>query len=519
MSVRLLVVNHPSFLVPRSSFLVPRSLFLLPRSSSLIPLKMTQKNETPVLILSLLITLGVIAGGWWFFNKDKSSIVEKTTPQSQPTETVTPSQPPPTTSNIEVDSLLSMGNQILIAENPSEDKKTAVAALVRGDYAKAIPLLEKSLKNNRNDPEALIYLNNARIRDSASYTLVASVPIGSNLNVAKEMLRGVAQAQDEINKNGGIAGKLLKIAIADDRNDGETAKQLANTFVRDESILGVIGHFSSSVTLAAAPIYQENGLVVISPTSTSVELSSASDYVFRTVPSDRYAGNALAKYLLQTLKQRQVAIVYTSESSYSKSLRNVFKTEALSSGGDIVAEFDFAKPDFSVAGVVPKARESGAEALVLFPSSAYLDTVNDSLAIIQINNGNLALLGGDSLYRPETLKITGESGKGMVLAVPWHILSESNSNFPRNATRLWGGDVNWRTALAYDATQALAEAIASKPTRQGIQETLRAGDFSLSGASGTVKFLPSGDRDKAVQLVEIQAGERSGYGMDFVPIP
>ena len=391
--------------------------------------------------------------------------------------------------------------------------------MAQEDYAKAIPLLEESLRNNRNDPEALIYLNNARIGNDPSYTLVASVPIGSNLNVAKEILRGVAQAQDEINENGGIAGKPLIIAIADDRNDEETARQLATTFAQDKSILGVIGHFSSSTTLAAAPIYQDNGLVVISPTSTSVELSGASDYVFRTVPSDRYAGNALVKYLLQTLKQRKAAIVYTSESSYSKSLRNVFKTEALSSGGDVVAEFDFAQSDFNVAGVVQKARQEGAEALVLFPSSAYLDTVNDSLAIIQINNGNLALLGGDSLYRPETLKITGESGKGMVLAVPWHILSQPNSSFPRNATRLWGGDVNWRTALAYDATQALAEAIASNPTRQGIQETLRSGDFKISGASGTVKFLPSGDRDKAVQLVEIQTGDRSSYGVDFVPIP
>ena len=157
--------------------------------------------------------------------------------------------------------------------------------------------------------------------------------------------------------------------------------------------------------------------------------------------------------------------------------------------------------------------------MILFPSAAYLDTINDSLAIIQINNGKLPLLGGDSLYRPDTLKISGESAKGMVLAVPWHLLSDLNSSFPQNATRLWGGDVNWRTALAYDATQALAEAITNKPTRQGIQETLSSDNFRITGASGTVKFLPSGDRDKAVQLVEVKEGSRSGFGVDFVPIP
>jgi branched-chain amino acid transport system substrate-binding protein len=475
---------------------------------------MAQKNETPVLILSLLITLGVIGGGWWFFNKNKPSVTNNSQPSIE-----TPDRSSSQNNNVAVESLISTGNQILITEDSNNSKKTAVSAIAKKDFPQAISDLEASLQSNRNDPEALIYLNNARIGNGAAYTLVTSVPIGSNLNVAREMLRGVAQAQAEINQNGGIAGKPLKIAIADDSNDPNIAQQLAKAYSNNSEILGVIGHFSSEVTLAAAPIYQENGLVAISPTSTSVELSGASQYVFRTVPSDRYAGNALAKYFLETLKLRKAAIVYTSQSSYSKSLQNIFKTEILSSGGEIVAEFDFSQPNFNVADLVQQAQQEGAEALILLPGSAYLETINDSLAIIQINNGKLPILAGDSLYRPETLKITGKSATNMVLAVPWHILNHSNSAFPQNATRLWGGDVNWRSALAYDATQVLAEAIKLNPTRQGIQQALTSDNFSLIGASGKVKFLPSGDRDKAVELVQVRSGNRTGYGVDFVPIP
>lgn len=469
---------------------------------------MAQKNETLVLILSLLITLGLIGVGWWFFARQPST---ETGSQTNPTLLQN--------NNITVDSLISTGNRELIAENSNEKKKAAISAIASGDYQQAISFLETSLKIDRNDPEALIYLNNARIGNNESYILVASVPISSNLNVAREMLRGVAQAQDEINQNGGIAGKPLKIAIADDGNNPDTARKLAEAYIKNKAILGVIGHFSSEVTLAAAPIYQEKGLVAISPTSTSIELSGASQYVFRTVPSDRYAGNALAKYFLENLKKRKAAIVYSSQSSYSKSLQNIFKTEVVSSGGEIVAEFDFAQPNFNVADIVQKAQQEGAEALILFPSSAYLDTVNDSLAIIQINNGKLPVLGGDSLYRPETLKITGKSAINTVLAVPWHILNHSNSPFPQNATRLWGGDVNWRSALAYDATEVLAQAIQLNPTRQGIQQALSSSEFSFTGASGKVKFLPSGDLDKAVELVEVKPGSRTGYGVDFVPIP
>ena len=322
---------------------------------------MSQKNETPVLILSLLITLGVIGGGWWFYNQNRNPIASDS---SSTNNTDNTPKPPSIQNNGKVDSLISTGDRFLFAENISNSKQKGISALADGDYEQAVSMLKASLKLNRNDPEALIYLNNARIGNKTSYIIVASVPISSTPNVAKEILRGVAQAQNEINQNGGIAGKSLKIAIADDSNDAETAQQLANTFAKDKSILGVIGHFSSSVTLAAAPVYQDNNLVLISPTSTSVELSGASDYVFRTVPSDRYAGNALVRYLLQNLQQRKAAVIYTSESSYSQSLRNVFKTEALSSGGDIVAEYDFAQSGFNVAGVVQKARQEGAEAIV-----------------------------------------------------------------------------------------------------------------------------------------------------------
>jgi branched-chain amino acid transport system substrate-binding protein len=73
--------------------------------------------------------------------------------------------------------------------------------------------------------------------------------------------------------------------------------------------------------------------------------------------------------------------------------------------------------------------------------------------------------------------------------------------------------------MAYDATQALIAAIKRNPTRQGVQEALSASDFSASGASGEIRFLPSGDRNRAVQLVKIEKGSRSGFGYDFVPIP
>lgn len=75
------------------------------------------------------------------------------------------------------------------------------------------------------------------------------------------------------------------------------------------------------------------------------------------------------------------------------------------------------------------------------------------------------------------------------------------------------------TKEGYDAAQALLEAISSEePSRSSIQKALVAPDFQVNGASGTIRFLPSGDRNQALQLVQVQPGDLTGFGYDFVPL-
>ncbi|HEY9743916.1 MAG TPA: receptor ligand binding family protein, partial [Coleofasciculaceae cyanobacterium] len=100
-----------------------------------------------------------------------------------------------------------------------------------------------------------------------------------------------------------------------------------------------------------------------------------------------------------------------------------------------------------------------------------------------------------------------------------HILGNPKAEFPKAANQLWGGEVNWRTAMAYDAAKALIAAIGRNPSRSGVQQALSASDFSASGAAGGIQFLPSGDRNQAVQLVRIQPGKRTSFGYEFVPVP
>jgi branched-chain amino acid transport system substrate-binding protein len=466
---------------------------------------MSQRKETIVLLLSLAVTLALVAAGLSWFIKDSD--------RNPGFGTGTGSSPDATTS---VKERISAGEKLLIPSQATPEKREAVEAIAKGNYQVAVSKLEASLRSDRNDPEALTYLNNARIGNQKSYTIAASLPIGSDVNAAKEMLRGVAQAQNEVNQSGGIKNVPLKVLIANDDNNPEVAKQVATAFVKNSDILGVVGHFASDVTLAAGKEYNSGQLVAISPVSTSVQLSGFSKYVFRTVPSDRFAANALSRYMLTQLKRKKAAVFFNSGSNYSKSLKGEFTTALYGDGGQLLAEYDFANPTFNAGDDVEQAIKQGAEVLMLAPNSAKLDK---ALQVVAVNRKRLQLLAGDDAYTPDTLQIGGESAVGMVLAVPWHILGNPQAEFPKAANQLWGAPVNWRTAMAYDAAKALIAAIGKNPSRTGVQQALSAPDFSASGAAGDIRFSPSGDRNQAAQLVTIQAGTHTRFGYEFVPVP
>ncbi|HEY9691749.1 MAG TPA: ABC transporter substrate-binding protein [Oculatellaceae cyanobacterium] len=469
---------------------------------------MSQKNETTVLVLSLLITLAAVgAGFWWLTNKsgiNLGNLIKTGSPISESSQ------------DKSVEDRISFGDKILITGISSPPKQAGVDAIASKNYQSAVANFQAAIKVNRNDPEALILLNNARIENKKSYTIAALVPIGSDVNGSLEILRGVAQAQNEINQAGGVKGVPLKIAIANDENNPEIAKKIAATLVQNSEVLGVVGPYASDVTLAAGSVFQSGQLVAISPTSTSVKLSSFSRYIFRTVPSDYVAARALANYMITQLKQQNVAVVFNSKSSYSQSLKSEFVTAVSLSGGQVSSEFDLSQPNFSAAKSVEQATKQQVKVLML---AANTDTLDKALQVVQINRLRLTLLAGDDAYTPKTLEVGGASAVGMIVAVPWHIDAQPNSVFARTSRILWGGAVNWRTALAYDATEALITAIERNPTRAGVQQALSSPDFSTIGASGVVRFLPSGDRNSSVQLVKIVPGTRSGTGYDFVPVP
>ena len=409
--------------------------------------------------------------------------------------------------------LISLGEEILISDPKSKSKSKlkilGSQAFKDEDYSSAISLFKDSLINFPNDPESLIYLNNSNAEISSTvtgndtYKIAISVP-SESIGLANEILRGAAQVQQQTNDSGGINGRLIKVLIADDPGEVQKIRQIAENLANDPEVLGVIGHASSDSTLEASRIYNDNNLISISPTSTSVALSEQPYPIFRTSPGDKKLANILSEYAVSN-DYLKIAIFYDSSSIYSQSFANEFELNAISLNAEIVYKSEIIQSNIEPNEQLKLAREAGAEVGVLIPST--LESLSSSLQIIeagfQKNKNLLPLLGSDSLYSYETLQI---DSRGLVLAIPSFV--PLNSLFQESSEQLWENRVNWRTAMSYDATIALLDAIrqAQEPTRESVWKILTSPDFSVQGAIERIQFSHKGERlseGKLVRVVEL----------------
>jgi branched-chain amino acid transport system substrate-binding protein len=414
----------------------------------------------------------------------------------------------------------SMGTSILIQENITPDKEAGVQAFAKGEYKNAQKSLAKSLRKSPNDPEARIYLNNANAADATNpFKLAIVVPLSGRLSSAQEILRGVAQAQEEFNQDGGIAGRLLEIEIADDRSDADTGKNIAELLVNDVSILAVIGHNASEVSVEAAPIYQKGKLVMITPTTGTNKLRDKSEafrtlpadanYIFRVVPSVATDAVNLKKFV-QAKSLKKLLVCSDSESPYSQDILNEFAS--VNSG----IKCDFDDRSFNRKSIINESIKRKVDGFMLTPS---VIRIEQALNFIQDAPRDVEILGGSTIYNPKTLKL-GDKVNGLLLSIAWHPdSSSSNRVFAKKAQHLWNGDINWRTAMSYDAAQAILEGLKKSPTktREGLQSVLSREDFAVEGAAGPIKFSRLGDRKSNPNLGILVEAQCKPIGCRFVP--
>jgi len=406
----------------------------------------------------------------------------------------------------------------------NEDANRGVQLLNQNQFTEALVALDKAVMGDPKDPEILIYKNNSLARTKATavaptFRIAVITPATQNDDVAMEILRGVAQAQDRFNKNGGLSGRYLELVLATDANNPQEAQLLAQTLVAQPDLLAVLGHNISSVTQTVLPIYEAAGVALISSTSTSTDLKSKT--FFRTVPSDQAMGAKLVDYLVsQSVKQ--VGLVYDQD-NYSQSLLRVVTTGLGAAGIRVARKLDLTTPNFDASQAIEDLNNEPAsdrpEVIVLMPGQKNKLVVNQLLKANAQRQQRFQFIGSDTLYNSDTLAIGADVVKGLILAVPWARDSATAGAFAERTRSQWKGDVGWRVATSYDAMQALIQSLSDQADRASILGKLQQLNLAATETAGEPLTFTNGDRNGAALLVEAtnrpSCGQVSGTGMAF----
>ena len=282
---------------------------------------------------------------------------------------------------------------------------------------------------------------------------------GTTATFGQSTENGVKLAIDEVNAVGGVGGKQLEMFSEDDQSKAEEAATAVQKLINQDQVVALIGEVASSRSLAAAPIAQEAGVPMISPSSTNPEVTRKGNFIFRTCFIDPFQGTVMAIFASQNLGYKRVAILKDIKNDYSVGLAQFF-TEEFSGkqGGSITGEQAYSEGDSDFRSQLTALKANNPEAI--FVPGYYTEV--GSIAIQARELGITApLLGGDGWVSDQLLKIGGEALNGSYYSNHFALDSPDSSlqGFLSRYRDKFGAQPDAIGGLAYDAARLLADAL------------------------------------------------------------
>jgi branched-chain amino acid transport system substrate-binding protein len=240
---------------------------------------------------------------------------------------------------------------------------------------------------------------------------VAGPITGPSAATGAQMKNGVEQAAIDINATGGILGQKITVAYGDDVSDPKQGVSVANKFSAD-GVKFVIGDYNSGVTIPSSEVYQENGVLQITPASTNPTVTERKMWnIFRVCGRDDQQGAVAGAYIVKHFKGKKIAIVH-DKTTYGKGLADETK-KTINKGGmkEVLYEgVNTGEKDYSA--LVSKIKQSGAD--LIYFGGLYTE---GGLIVRQMRDQGVKapLMGGDGITSDEFASVGGPGVEGTLM--------------------------------------------------------------------------------------------------------
>jgi branched-chain amino acid transport system substrate-binding protein len=333
-------------------------------------------------------------------------------------------------------------------------------------------------------------LAQAGIARAQDITIAMVGPVsGANAAFGEQMQRGAEEAVKAINAKGGVMGKKFNLLIGDDACDPKQAVSVANQMA-GKKVVAIIGHFCSGSSIPASNVYNEEGMLQITPASTNPQFTERGlNNVFRTCGRDDQQGKVGAAYIAKTFKGKPIAVV-DDKSAYGKGLADEARKNLKALGVTVTLDEEINAGEKDFSALVAKLKQANVAAIYF---GGY--QVEAGLITRQARGAglNAQIIAGDALTTKEFWQIAGPAGEGFMMTNGPDVRLNPNAKDAVAAFKKQGYDPEGYTLYAYAAVQVLAQAIeAAKSTKLAdITKVMHAQKFNT--VMGSLGFDQKGD--------------------------
>lgn len=329
---------------------------------------------------------------------------------------------------------------------------------------------------------------------------------GSEATFGRSTDNGIRLAMEEENAAGGIHGKSIEVITYDDKGDAREAGAAVTRLIARDGVVAVLGEVASGLSLAGAPICQENGVPMVSPSSTNPKVTQVGDKIFRVCFIDPFQGWVGAKFARENLKANKAAILYDQASPYSVGLREEFSKAFTALGGTISATETYQAGDQDYSAQLTSIRSSEPD--VVYIPGYYTDVGNIALQARKLGIA-VPLLGGDGWDSAKLGQIGGDAINNCFYSNHY---SQQDPNprvqdFIQKYQAKFNEAPDALAALGYDAARILIEAMRRAKSVGGAEIARElATTQNFDGVTGKISIDADRNAIKPAVMLEMKDG-------------
>jgi branched-chain amino acid transport system substrate-binding protein len=269
-------------------------------------------------------------------------------------------------------------------------------------------------------------------------------------------MNGARMGVEQINARGGVGGKRLEAILLDDVCEPKQAVAVANKVVND-GIKFVVGHLCSGSTQPAARIYNDEGILMITPASTNPEITRQGyPLVFRTIGTDDQQGPVAGNFIADQIKPKQLAIIHDKQ-QYGQGIAEEVKKTVEGRGVNVVLFEGINKGQTDFSALITKMKRAGVDFV-------YYGGYHPELGLIlrqsREQGFEARFMGPEGVGNKDISAIAGPASEGLLVTLPADFSRE-----PANAELVKAfQDKDWDPSgpfvmPSYAAVQVIADTI------------------------------------------------------------